>query len=105
MISINKKEEIKLASNTVSGVLIQAEVNFTVMVDTFVDWKTYNDEEKLREKLIELAQKNLDNSVEDVDFINERNVVVSIDTATKYDLTMIGDVWKDIIAESDKLED
>ena len=94
-----------MASNTVSGVLIQAEVNFTVMVDTFVDWKTYNDEEKLREKLIELAQKNLDNSVEDVDFINERNVVVSIDTATKYDLTMIGDVWKDIIAESDKLED
>lgn len=94
-----------MASNTVSGVLIQAEVNFTVMVDTFVDWKTYNDEEKLRERLIELAQKNLDNSVEDVDFINERDVVVSIDTATKYDLTMIGDGWKDIIAESDKLED
>ena len=93
-----------MASNTVSGVLIQAEVNFTVMVDTYVDLETYEDEDKLKEKLIELAHENLDSSDEDVDFINERDVVVSIDTALKYNLTMIRDEWKDIIVESDRTE-
>lgn len=94
-----------MASSTVSGVLIQAEVNFTVRVDTYVDLNTYEDEQKLRDKLIELAQENLDNSDEDVDFIDERDVTVSIDTAQKYSLTLIGDDWKDIIAESNRIED
>jgi len=89
-----------MASNTVSGVLIQAEVNFTVMVDTFVDLETYEDEDKLKERLIELAHENLDSSDEYVDYINERDVIVSVDTALKYNLTMIRDEWKDIIAES-----
>ena len=89
-----------MASNTVSGVLIQAEVNFTVMVDTFVDLETYEDEDKLKERLIELVYENLDSSDEDVDYINERDVIVSVDTALKYNLTMIRDEWKDIIAES-----
>jgi len=80
-----------MASNTVSGVLIQAEVNFTVMVDTFVDLETYEDEDKLKERLIELVYENLDSSDEDVDYINERDVIVSVDTALKYNLTMIRD--------------
>jgi len=93
-----------MASNTVKGVLLQAEVNFTVMVDTYVDLDIYNDEDRLKEKLIELAHENLDNSDEDVDFINERDVIVSIDTAQKYSLKLVGDEWKDIIAESKKNE-
>ena len=89
-----------MANNLIKGVLIQAEVNFTVMVDTYVDMDTYEDENRLKEALIELAHDCLDNSEEDVDFINERDVVVDIKTAEKYKLTMIGEEWKEIIAES-----
>lgn len=84
----------------VKGVLIQAEVTFTVSIDTLVDMETFNDEDSLKQTIIDMAVYELDSSEDEVEILNEVDVILTDQTFNNYNSGTLGsEEWTEIIQE------
>ena len=89
-----------MSNKTKQGVLVQAEVTFTVMVDTLVDPNIYKDEERLNDFLVEKAIEEMNSSDDEVEIVNEVDVTLTKETYDKYKFAMLSNEdWTEIIKE------
>lgn len=89
-----------MSKDLVNGVLIQGEVTFKVMVNTLVDMDTYEDEDRLKDFILEKAVDSLDGSDDEVEIINEVDVTLTEKTFDNHVDTLLSEEdWTEIIQE------
>jgi hypothetical protein len=103
-LNINK-EESKIM-NKKDMCLVQGDVTFTINVCTLIPADKENDEDYVKELLVDRAYKDLSSGGdEDVEYNNSVLVTVSEETAKEYEFSSICDFeWKAIVEESKRLK-
>ena len=81
--------------------LIEGEVLLRVRVSTLIKPEDWNNEERIEERLLDLAMDNISSCETEVEIDNDVPVEVSEETAKKYYYKLVDrQEWREIVKES-----